>query len=42
MGKKLFLEIVALIIINGFVMNAIKCMHDKFCSWCKKPDSSCK
>jgi hypothetical protein len=36
MGKKLFLEIVLLIIINGFVLTVIKCLHSKFCVMCKK------
>jgi hypothetical protein len=37
MGKKLFFEIVALIVINGFVLTFFKCLHNKCCSMCKKP-----
>lgn len=36
MGKKLFIEIVVLIIINGLVLTVFKCAHDKFCNMCKK------
>lgn len=36
MGMKLFLEIVLLIVINGFVLTALKCAHDKYCKMCKK------
>ncbi len=36
MGKKLFVEIVLLIIINGFVQTLFKCLHNKFCVMCCK------
>ena len=36
MGKKLFLEIVLLIIVNGCVQTILKCMHNKFCTMCCK------
>lgn len=42
MGLGLFLQIVLLIIIAAFVMNAVKCLHDKFCVLCKKKDECCK
>ena len=42
MGKKIFLEIALLIIINAIAMNLIKCLHDKFCFLCKSPDNCCK
>lgn len=41
MGWGLFFKIVLLIIINAFVMNCVKCLHDKFCLLCKK-DACCK
>lgn len=36
MGMKMFLQIVLLIVVNAFVCNIVKCMHDTFCSKCKK------
>lgn len=36
MGKKIFLEIVVLIVINGFVQTFFKCLHAKYCAMCKK------
>ncbi len=36
MEMKLFMGIVLLIIINGFVQTFFKCIHDKFCKVCKK------
>lgn len=42
MGFGLFLQIVILIIINAFVLRFVKCIHDRFCLLCKKPDQCCK
>ena len=42
MSFGLFLQIVLLIIIAAFVMNIVKCLHDKFCVLCKKKDECCK
>ncbi len=42
MSFGLFLQIVLLIVIAAFVMTAVKCLHDKFCVLCKKPDQCCK
>ena len=36
MGKTLFIQIVLLIVINGFVLTFFKCLHAKFCTMCKK------
>jgi len=36
MDWKLFAQIVVLIVINAFVMTCVKCMHDMFCTKCKK------
>lgn len=42
MSFGLFLQIVLLIVIAAFVMNVVKCFHDKFCFLCKKKDECCK
>ena len=42
MGTKIFLEVVFLIIINGFVRTFFKCLHDKFCGMCHNNAASRK
>jgi hypothetical protein len=36
MGWKLFGQIVLLLLINAFVKNFVKCLHDTYCAKCKK------
>lgn len=42
MSWLLFGQIVLLIVIFGFVVSVMKCMHDNFCGMCKKSEQKLK
>ena len=42
MSFGMFMQIVLLIVIFAVVKNVVKCLHDNYCTLCKKKDECCK